>query len=253
MTAPSHTLITGTSSGLGHALARTLRDRGWRVHGCSRRGCDLKGIHDRVMDLTDAASVARELAALLEDVPRLDLVVLNAGILGEIRDLTETPLEDVKEVMEVNVWANKSVMDALHAWGRPVGQIIMISSGAAVLGNRGWGGYALSKATLNMLARLYAHEFPNTHIAAVAPGLIGTAMMDYLCEDADAERFPALKRLRDARARDRMPTPDESARRLLSVLDEVRQRPSGDFVDIREILEPAEFQRLFDRSADSAR
>ncbi|MCP3870534.1 MAG: SDR family NAD(P)-dependent oxidoreductase [Gammaproteobacteria bacterium] len=46
-------------------------------------------------------------------------------------------------------------------------QIVMISSGAAVLGNQGWGGYAISKAALSMLARLYAHEFTQTHISLV--------------------------------------------------------------------------------------
>jgi NAD(P)-dependent dehydrogenase (short-subunit alcohol dehydrogenase family) len=70
---------------------------------------------------------------------------------------TETPSADLKQVMEVNLWANKAIMDWLHGWGRPIDQILMISSGAAVLGNKGWNGYALSKAALNMLARLYAH------------------------------------------------------------------------------------------------
>ncbi len=75
-------------------------------------------------------------------------------------------------------------MDWLLEWGRPVRQVIMVSSGATVLGNKGWGAYALSKAGLNMLARLYDHEFPDTHISALAPGLIDTAMMDYLCVEA---------------------------------------------------------------------
>ena len=49
-----------------------------------------------------------------------------------------------------------------------------------------------------MLARLYAHEFPQTHLTAVAPGIIDTAMMDYLCDDSDPEAFPAVQRLRAA-------------------------------------------------------
>ena len=100
-------------------------------------------------------------------------------------------------------WLRARFVDA----GKPVAQIVMIFSGATVLGNRGWPGYGLSKAALNMLAKLYAHDFPDTHISALAPGIIDTAMMEHLCVEADAEAYPALKRLRDARGTPDMPTP----------------------------------------------
>lgn len=244
---PRTAFITGTSSGLGRGLAQHLSAHDWAVYGCSRRGCDVAGVHDVQCDLTDYAALPDHLDGLLSDVPRLDLVVLNAGILGEIRDVTTTPMADMKQVMEVNVWANKAVLDWLHAWDRPVGQIIMISSGAAILGNKGWGGYALSKAALNMLAKLYAHEFADTHICALAPGIIDTPMMNYLCEDADADAFPALNRLREARGTEVMPTPDGAAEQIVSVLGALRERPSGSFVDIREILSPELYQQLYGR------
>jgi NAD(P)-dependent dehydrogenase (short-subunit alcohol dehydrogenase family) len=237
--------VTGTSSGLGYGLAEYLLQQGWSVYACSRRGCDLDGIHDRILDLTDYARVPGTLDELLSGVVRLDLVVLNAGIVGEIRDLTDTPLADLKRIMEVNLWANKVVMDWLHAWGRPVDQVVMISSGAAVLGNRGWGGYALSKAALNMLARLYAREFTGSHISALAPGIIDTPMMDYLCEKADSGAFPALNRLRKARGTEAMPGPEVAAERLVSILPRLREQPSGSFVDIRELLDPEEYARVF--------
>lgn len=244
MSLPS-ALITGTSSGLGRGLAEYLSARGWTVHGCSRRGCDLPGVRDQVVDLTDYSKLPDALAQLLDGVERLDLVVLNAGVLGEIRDMSKTPIDDVKQVMEINVWANKAIMDWLRTWGRPVAQVVMISSGAAILGNKGWGGYALSKATLNMLAKLYAHEFPDTHIAAVAPGIIDTAMMDHLCDEADAEAFPALNRLRQARGTEAMPGPLAAAERMVSVLQRLKDWPSGSFVDIREILDPEAYARLY--------
>jgi NAD(P)-dependent dehydrogenase (short-subunit alcohol dehydrogenase family) len=239
--------ITGISSGLGLGLARRLGDRGWGVYGCSRRGCALPNVHDIRLDLGDEVAVAPTLDRLLSDIEGLELVVLNAGVLGEIRDLSTTPLADLQGVMAVNVWANKLILDWLHAWGRPVAQIVLISSGAAVLGSRGWGGYALSKATLNMLAKLYAHEFDGTHITALAPGIIDTAMMDHLCDEADVETFPALERLRRARGTAAMPGPDKAAARLLSVLPQLRGYPSGSFVDIRQILDPDEYTRLFGR------
>ncbi|MDJ0741558.1 MAG: SDR family NAD(P)-dependent oxidoreductase [Gammaproteobacteria bacterium] len=241
--------ITGTSSGLGLGLARHLVAQGWAAYGCSRRGCNLPGVHDVIVDLGDPPAVAPALQQLLGGAAGLDLVVLNAGVLGEIRDMTATPLADLQRVMAVNVWANKLILDWLHAWGRPIGQIVLVSSGAAVLGNRGWGGYALSKAALNMLARLYAHEFAASHIAAVAPGIIDTAMMDHLCDEADAETFPALQRLRAARGTVAMPGPLAAAERLVAVLPQLRERPSGSFVDIREILDPDAHARLYGDSA----
>ncbi len=237
--------ITGTSDGLGRALAAALLADGWQVHGCSRRPADLPGLRQTCGDLTAHDRVPDLLDALLGDLPRLELVVLNAGILGEIRLLTQTTLADVKRVMEVNLWANKTIMDWLHDWGRPIEQIIMISSGAAVLGNKGWGGYALSKAALNMLAKLYAHEFPDTHLCALAPGIIDSRMMDHLCEEADAKAFPALQRLREARGTPAMATPAEAAARILSVRERLRDHPSGSFVDIRAILDPEAYARLY--------
>jgi NAD(P)-dependent dehydrogenase (short-subunit alcohol dehydrogenase family) len=237
--------ITGTSSGLGLGLAQHLNNRGWAVYGCSRRGCELPAVHDRICDLTDYETLPQVLGELLAEVRSLDLVILNAGMLGEIKQLSQTSLDDLKQVMEVNVWANKMLMDWLHDWGRPIEQILMISSGAAVLGNKGWGGYALSKAALNMLAKLYAHEFPQTHITALAPGIIDTPMMDYLCEFADAKTFPALQRLRQARGTAGMPGPVEAAEKLLSVLPRLQAWPSGSFVDIREILDPEGYARLY--------
>ena len=247
MTQARTAFVTGTSSGLGRGLAETLLAHGWQTFGCSRRDNVLPDLRHIACDLTDYNALPAVLEALLGHLDRLDLVVLNAGMLGRIRHLCETPLEDAKRVMEVNLWANKAVMDWLHAWGHPIGQVVMISSGASVLGNKGWGGYALSKAALNMLARLYAHEFPDTHICALAPGIVDTPMMDHLCEEADAEAFPALERLRAARGTEAMPAPREAAERVLSVLDALRERESGSFVDIREILDPEAYANLYRR------
>ena len=237
-------LITGNSSGLGEGLSKVYLDKGWQVYGCSRRGCTLEGVQDIRLDLSDFDAVPLALQTLLDGVDGLDLVVLNAGVLGEIRDLHETSMEQLREIMEINVWANKVMMDWLLQWGRPVGQVVMVSSGASVLGNRGWSGYALSKATLNMLARLYSHEFPDTHISAIAPGLIDSAMMDYLCEVPDPEAYPALARLRGARGTETMPDPYNAARRIVTIMDRFRDYPSGSFIDIRQILEPLEYARL---------
>lgn len=233
--------ITGNSSGLGHALSEVYLQRGWQVYGLSRRGCgDLPGaLHDVCCDLSDFDALSLALDNLFEGCSGLDLVILNAGILGRIADLHKTPLPEIQQVMDINVWANKLILDWLLERGLKIGQIVLISSGAAVNGSRGWGAYALSKATLNMLGMLYAHEFPSSHISSLAPGLVDTAMQDYLCDEneTDAARFPSLQRLREARNTPQMPTPRQASEVIADVIPRLLSYPSGAFVDIRKMTD----------------
>ena len=237
--------ITGNSSGLGRGLTEAYLERGWRVYGLSRSGCDVRGrLGDVRCDLADLDSIPAALDRLLDGAETLDLVVLNAGILGDIKAMTCTSVAEIRRLMDVNVWANKVILDWLHAGIPTVSQIVLLSSGASVLGNKGWGGYALSKAALNMLARLYSHEFPATHICAIAPGLVDTAMMDYVCGEVDPKEYPALQRIRDARGTEAMPKPRQAAERVISAVDRLREYPSGSYIDIRQILAPEEYEKL---------
>ena len=231
--------ITGNSSGIGRALTERYLSAGWAVYGLSRRGYggSATDLHDVRCNLEDIDSITPALQRLLQSVTKLDLVILNAGVLGEIRDVSETPLKDIRRVMDINVWANKVILDWLRNARIAIAQIVIISSGAAVNGNRGWGSYSLSKATLNMLAKLYAHEFPQTHITALAPGLVDTAMQEYLCDakNVDAQRFPSVAKLRKARGTPDMPTPAQAADLIATHLPEFKRHPSGVFLDIRSM------------------
>ncbi|MCB1757090.1 MAG: SDR family NAD(P)-dependent oxidoreductase [Gammaproteobacteria bacterium] len=232
-------LITGNSSGLGLAFTRHLLQQGTSVFGLSRRGCPLedKRLSDIRCDMADLDSIAPALDELLGDTRTLDLVLLNAGILGEIRDLHETPVADIEHVMRINVWANKIVLDTLLSRSIACKQIVLISSGAGVNGNKGWGAYSLSKAALNMLTMLYAHEMPQSHLSALAPGLVDTAMQDYLCDETikAVSDFPSLGRLRSARGTVDMPTPDVAAQKILDTLPELLKQASGSYSDIRSL------------------
>jgi len=238
-------LITGNSSGLGEGLTQALLSRNYHVHGCSRRGCRLTGnINDVRCDLTDYATIPRALDQLLSGIEHVDLVILNAGMLGQIKPMQDNSIAELQRLMDVNVWSNKCVLDYLLASGIQIEQIVLMSSGAAVLGNRGWGGYAISKAALNMLGRLYAHEFPNTHITAIAPGLIESSMMETMCTQVDSDRFPALKRIQKARREGRVLSPLQAAERILQALPHFKEYESGSYIDIRQILAPDEYAEL---------
>jgi NAD(P)-dependent dehydrogenase (short-subunit alcohol dehydrogenase family) len=232
-------LITGTSSGIGAGLAAASVATGWQVYGISRRpGPAGLGTtyHHACCDLADTEAVAPALVRLLADVRALDVVVLNAGVLGEVRDLAATPLADLERLMSINVWANKTVLDWLFAGVPVVDQVVAISSGAAVNGNRGWGGYSISKAALNMLVKLYAAERPATHFTALAPGLVDTAMQAYLCGgDVDADRFPSVSALQAARGTAAMPDPGAFAEQFLPLLPRLRDEENGAFVDVRAL------------------
>ncbi len=233
------TFITGASSGLGLALAERSLYEGYRVVALQRRSSALR-VHPEysevLVDLAGPESAVNDaVCAALSGTQRLDRVILNAGALGSIQDLGESPLAALRDLMDINLWANKTVLDALFAQDIPVQQVIGISSGAAVSGSRGWGGYALSKAAFVMLLRLYAAERPQTHFASLAPGLVDTAMQDYLCglPPQVAEQFPSVKRIQSARGTDTMPTASQVAEQLLPALDALLGEPSGAYVDIR--------------------
>ncbi len=231
--------ITGVSSGIGHAMAAEALRRGATVYGVSRRSPDDLLANDRFhfesIDLTDHDAAAKKIRELLADIDHLPLAILNAGILSSFGDMTETPLDELRGVMEVNVWANKTVIDALFMDGRRVDQIVTISSGASVNGHRGWNGYSVSKAALNMLTMLYAREQEATHFCALAPGIVDTYMQQQVAEEPEDERFPALARLRSKRGTDEMPTPEQAAVNLLDQIDRLPELvESGDFADVRK-------------------
>jgi NAD(P)-dependent dehydrogenase (short-subunit alcohol dehydrogenase family) len=240
-------LITGNSSGLGLGLSEVLLAHGYKVFGCSRRGCDLAGdIVDIQCDLTEFDTIGQKLEQLLQGVERLQLVVLNAGMLGEIKHISETSLDELQQIMDINLWPNKIILDWLLHSTIEAEQVLLLSSGAAVLGNKGWGGYALSKCALNMLGRLYAHEFPTTHIASIAPGLIESSMMAYLCTQGDSDEYPALKRLQQARREGAVLSPVQAAERIVQTLPRLKAFESGSYIDLRQILAPEEYQALIE-------
>jgi len=227
-------LVTGHTRGLGRALAETYLAAGHRVFGLARGHADdaPAALAQRSADFAAPGGLGAALDALLGGVTP-ELVFLNAGVLGPIGALRETSLADIRHVMDVNVWANKTLLDALAARAPAPAQIVLISSGAGVRGNFGWGAYALSKATLNMLAQLYAHEFPHSHLCALAPGLVATAMQDTLATKS-AATFPSLARLHSARGTSQMPAPAVAAAHIASIVPRLLEYPSGSFVDVRE-------------------
>ncbi len=186
-------LITGANKGLGREAARRLLADGHDVWAGARdpqRGraaAEELGARALVLDVTDEESVtaAATMVAAASD-GRLDVLINNAGIAGNVgapRDLTAA---DVEEVYDVNVLGAVRMLHAflplLEASPAPV--VVNVSSGLGSLAHSASTdgsfsklivpAYASSKAALNMLTTQYAKAFPAMRINAVDPGYTAT-------------------------------------------------------------------------------
>jgi len=224
-------LITGVSSGLGEALAKTYLENGDNVYAIGKTIPKKLDHYPHFFffpyDLSKTFMIRSTLEEFLAH-RSFDIVILNAGLLGEIKTLSQTKLNDIKNVMEVNVWANKELIDTLDAHAQ-VKQIVGISSGAAVNGSKGWGAYSLSKSGLNMLLNVYAKELPDIHFTALAPGIIRTPMVEHIINEVNDELFPSAKKLKESHIQ----TPQEAANHLIAIFPQLLEYESGSFLDVR--------------------
>jgi len=232
-------LITGTSSGVGYGLAHYYLNRGETVFGISRSHNDtleaFSNFRFLSQDLVKYDEVPGSLADFLEGVSQLDLVILNAGVVSKINDLSDTSLEEIRRVMDINVWSNKVLIDALFETVPRIEQVVGISSGASVSGSRGWNAYSLSKAALNMIIDLYAKELTETHFIALAPGIIDTGMQDYIYTVEEEEKYPVVQKLKSMKGTDQMPSPDAAAPGIAEAISKLKRFETGSFQDVRDI------------------
>lgn len=234
-------LITGTSSGIGKGLAQEYLNQGHHVWGISRRNADISvsktsGVYTHLcIDLTDYKAVSEQVPLFIRSLVSCDLVVLNAGKLGRLSLTQELSLDEMKEVMEVNMWSQKFLLDILLTQISQVSQVVGMSTKSSLRSSPGWASYSLSKAALNMLMNVYATEYPNTHFMALAPGLVDSEIQDYIWSVQDTDSFPAVKTLQDARYTDTMPTPEKAAPMLIHAIQEIRRYTSGSFADVRDM------------------
>lgn len=224
-------LITGISSGLGEALAQAYLEKGDTVYAIGKTISGKLDHYPHFFFFPYDLSETFVIQSILEEFVKnrsFDLVILNAGVLGTIQTLSQTDLMVAKEVMEINVWANKELIDLLSKKSY-VKQIIGISSGAAINGSKGWGAYSLSKAALNMLLKVYAKELPDIHFTTLAPGIIRTPMVEHIMEEVDDTVFPSAKRLKEGPIQ----TPQEAAKNLIAIFPQLLEHESGSFLDVR--------------------
>lgn len=224
-------LITGCSSGLGESLANLYLSKGYIVYGINRS--TPKIVHKNFFclnyDLSNLDEIKSKVANFIKKQKEFETVFLNAGILGEIKELKNLQLHEIQKVLDINVYANKELLDILSE--TKVENIIATSSGASVNGSKGWAAYSLSKSSLNMLINLYSKEMLNTKLISLAPGVIKTPMTDFIRNEVDDNIFTSAKVLKDGEIQ----TPKEAAIRIENFLKRINEFESGSFIDIRNI------------------
>lgn len=130
-TNPGVALVTGASTGIGHATVKALQTEGFRVFGTSRRAVTIQsdGVTMLTCDVTDDTSVAKLVDEVLAKAGRIDLLVNNAGI-GLLGGAEESSIAQAQALFDVNVFGVFRVTNAVLPTmrGQAKGRIVNLSS-----------------------------------------------------------------------------------------------------------------------------
>ncbi|MDP5171416.1 MAG: (S)-benzoin forming benzil reductase [Bacteroidia bacterium] len=232
-------LITGTSRGLGEALAYQLLDPKHRlicisrgenqklVAAAAQRGCEL---HYHQLDLVDVAAseawMEAQLKQLTETTCSRLVVVHNAGLLHPIKLVGKgSSAQEVTDSMQANLLSPMRMTEAMvrhtQRWAIPK-QVLMISSGAGRKPMASWSTYCTTKAGLDMFARCVALEQAvqdhPVKVVSLAPGVVDTFMQGYIRKQSH-ETFPNVQRFLSLHADGLLSTPEFAAQQLISWLN----------------------------------
>jgi NAD(P)-dependent dehydrogenase (short-subunit alcohol dehydrogenase family) len=211
-------IVTGGSRGLGLALTRALAERGWQLvvdargaGALDRAVTGLGGVTAIPGDVADPDHRRRLIDAAGEPI---DLLVNNASALGPspLPALGDYPLEELRQVYEVNVFAPLALVQLARPRLSEGARIVNVTSDAAFEAYPAWGGYGSSKAALAQITAILGAENPGLRAYAVDPGDMRTQMQ----QDA----FPG----EDISDR---PPPEESIPGLLELIE--GDLPSGSY------------------------
>jgi 3-oxoacyl-[acyl-carrier protein] reductase len=165
-------LITGTSQGLGLALAERLLADGWTVHGFARGSQELTHAHftAHAVDVTDENAV-RTAVSTVAAAGRIDLLVNNAGA-ASMNALLLTPGSVAEQLMRVNYLGT---FHCLQAVGKVMvrqraGRIINLTTVAVPLSLEGEAAYVASKAAVEALTKVAAKELASSGVVVTAVG-----------------------------------------------------------------------------------
>jgi benzil reductase ((S)-benzoin forming) len=230
-------LVTGTSSGIGAAVARLLLEASWTVVGVARRAAQIEHPRYRhlILDLADIATtvakVDKEIAPLLADRrwQRVGLVN-NAANVGALTSLDQVDPLTLPPLYAVNTATPIWLMGLLVRTAPPSAavRIVNVSSAAAVQAFPGLGPYSATKAALRMAGMMLAAELDapgrrrsapaDVAILSYEPGLVDTPMQT-LARSQPAESFPSAQMFHDFKAGSMLVPPEAPAAEIVAFLE----------------------------------
>lgn len=185
-------LLTGASRGIGAATAEALARQGAHVVLTARTAADLERVEDRIheaggsatiapLDLTERDSIARLAEAVGGRWQALDILVLNAAILGSLTPVAQIDGKEFNKVLTLNLLAQQALIAAFDAMLRrsEAGRLVAVTSSVGKYPRAYWGAYGASKAALDTLVLSYAEEVRNlapVKVAILDPGSTATQM-----------------------------------------------------------------------------
>lgn len=214
-------VVTGASRGIGAATAAALAAAGAHVVITARTEGGLEELEALIhnaggsatiapLDLSDGDGIDRLAQAVAGRWGKLDILFLNAAMLGDLMPLPHVPPAQFDKIMALNVGAPYRVIRAFDPLLRaaPNGRLLAVTSSVATAPRAYWGPYAASKAALENLVDTYGEEVRNVsavRTAVIDPGSTRTRMR--------AQAFPG----EDPAT---LKTPDVVAERIVQMLVE---------------------------------
>ena len=185
-------LVTGASRGIGAATAEALAREGAHVILVARSAKALEEVEDRIheaggsatiapLDLTESESVGKLAAAVSGRWDKLDIMVLNAAMLGSLTPVEHIDPKEFARILTLNVSANQALIAAFDSLLRNAerADIIGVTSSVGHEPRAFWGAYGSSKAALENLLGAYADETEHTRrirVHLLDPGATRTRM-----------------------------------------------------------------------------
>jgi NAD(P)-dependent dehydrogenase (short-subunit alcohol dehydrogenase family) len=185
-------LVTGASRGIGAATAEALAAAGAHVILVARTAQALEEVEQRIheaggaatiapLDLTDGESIGKLAAAVGERGPALDVLVLNAAMLGSLTPVEHIDAKEYSRLLAINLLAPQALIAAFDPLIRRSerADIIALTSSVGREPRAFWGAYGSSKAALETLVLAYADETEHAgkiRVHIVDPGATRTRM-----------------------------------------------------------------------------
>src|SRR3954464_11774087 len=185
-------LVTSASRGIGAASAEALAAAGAQVILVARTGSALEEVEERIhaaggtatiapLDLTDGESIGKLAGAVAERWQKLEVLVLNAAMLGSLTPVQDIDPKEYSRILSLNVLANQALVAAFDPLLRkaPQADVVALTSSVGGEPRAFWGAYGSSKAALETLLGAYADETAHTgriRVHIVDPGATRTRM-----------------------------------------------------------------------------